>query len=64
MSFNKTITTNVIEQVKTVLLVALVTGIVAFLAGVNYQRNAKVTVENKVVLNSQVTPAEVPEVKK
>lgn len=59
MTINKTITTNVLEQVKTVLIVALVVGIAAFISGVNYQRNAKVTVENKVVLNSQVTPAEV-----
>ena len=62
MSFNKPITTNVVEQVKTVLLVTLATGIVAFLGGVNYQRNATVTVENQVVVQTET--AQVPEVKK
>lgn len=64
MTFNKTITTNVVEYGKTVVLTALVVGIGAFMFGVQYQKSAAVKVENKVVLNSQVTPEVAPEVKK
>jgi hypothetical protein len=64
MTFNKTIQTNVVEQIKTVLIVALVVGIGAFVLGVNYQKNSTVTVENKVVVESAVTPVETADVKK
>lgn len=59
MTFNKTITTNVVEYSKTVILTALVVGIGAFMFGVHYQKNSDVKVENKVVLNSAVTVPEV-----
>lgn len=52
MTFNKTITTNVLEYSKTVVLTALVVGIAAFMFGIHYQKNSSVQVENKVVLNS------------
>lgn len=57
---NKTITTNVLEQVKTVLLVAFVVGIAGFFYGIQYQKQSVVTVANKVVV--QTSP--VAEVKK
>ncbi len=64
MTFNKTIQTNVVEQVKTVLIVSLIVGIGAFVLGVNYQKNSAVTVENKVVVESAETPVETADVKK
>lgn len=50
MALNKKITTNIVEQVKTVLIVALISGIGAFVLGVNYQKSAPVSVENKVIV--------------
>lgn len=64
MTFNKQIQTNVVEYGKTVILTALIVGIGSFVFGVQYQKNATVTVENKVVLSSQAAPAETTEVKK
>lgn len=60
---NKTITTNVVEYGKTVVLTALIVGIGAFMLGIHYQKQSDVRVENKVVLSSAVV-APVAEVKK
>lgn len=54
MTFNKTINTNRVEQLKTVTIVALIVGIAAFWGGINYQRNSAVQVENKVVVEQPV----------
>lgn len=64
MTFNKTITTNVVEYGKTVVLTALVIGIGAFVLGIQYQKNATVHVENKVVVESPAASMETAEVKK
>lgn len=64
MTFNKQIQTNVVEYGKTIILTALVAGIGAFVLGVNYQKNAAVTVENKVVVESAATPVEPADAKK
>ncbi len=64
MTFNKTITTSVVEYGKTIILTALVVGIGAFMYGVHYQKNSAVQVENKVVLNSAIAVPETTEVKK
>ena len=64
MTFNKTIQTNVVEYGKTIILTALIVGIGSFVFGVQYQKNAAVTVENKVVLQSQAATPETAEVKK
>lgn len=63
MTFNQTITTNVVEYTKTVLLTALVVGIAAFMLGVQHQKRSTVQVENKVVVSSVPVP-EVAQVKK
>jgi hypothetical protein len=59
MTFNKTITTNVVEYGKTVVLTALIVGIAAFMFGVHYQKNSTVQVDNKVVLSNAVVVPEV-----
>lgn len=65
MTFNKQINTSVVEYGKTIILTALIVGIAAFAAGIHYQKNSTVQVENKVVLNSaQAVPEVQPEVKK
>lgn len=57
MTFNKTINTNVVEQLKSATILILIVGIAAFIGGVQYQKSATVSVENKVVLSSaQVAP--------
>lgn len=63
MTFNKTITTNIVEYGKTVVLTAVIVGAAAFMFGIHYQKNATVQVDNKVVLNSAVA-APVAQVKK
>ena len=52
--FNKTITTSVVEQVKSGLIITLVVAIAAFILGVQYQKRAVVTVNNTVTVQ---TPA-------
>ena len=66
MTFNKTITTNTKEQIKSAVILTLVVGMVAFIGGVQYQKHATVSVENKVVVQAQAVtaPAETAEVKK
>ena len=64
MTFNKQIQTNVVEYGKTIILTALIVGIGSFVFGVQYQKNATVVVENKVVLSSQAATPETAEVKK
>lgn len=62
---NKTITTNVLEYGKTIVLTAFIVGSAAFFFGIQYQKSSAVTVDNKVVLSSAVvTPQVTPEVKK
>ena len=49
---NKTITTSVLEYVKTGAIIALVVGVAAFYMGVQYQRSNAVTVQNSVIVQS------------
>lgn len=55
---NKTIVTSTKEQLKSAVILTLVVGMAAFFAGVQYQKNAKITVENKVVVESTQTTVE------
>lgn len=55
MTINKTITMTVIEQCKTVIIVTLLVGILAFMLGIRYQKHASVTVENRVIVQSETT---------
>ena len=64
MTFNKTISTSVVEYSKTVVLTAVIVGAAAFMFGVHYQKNSDVKVDNKIVLNSEVSKTVEPEVKK
>lgn len=64
MTFNKQILTTRVEQLKTIVIVALVVGIGAFVLGIQYQKNATVQVENKIVVESPVPSVETAEVKK
>jgi len=64
MTFNKTITTNVLEYGKTVVLVALLVGIGTFVLGIQYQKRATVQVENKIVVTAPAATVEPADVKK
>lgn len=59
MTFNKQITTSVVEYGKTIVLTALIVGIGAFMFGVQYQKGSNVEVKNEVVLNSTAPAVEV-----
>lgn len=61
---NKTITTNVLEYGKTIVLTALIVGSVGFFYGIQFQKNSTVTVDNKVVLSSAVAAPQAETVKK
>ncbi len=50
MTINKTITTTVIEQAKTITIIALVVAAAAFWYGMQFQKSQAVTVQNSVIV--------------
>lgn len=53
MSFNKKINTTKLEQLKTGVIIALVVGISAFIAGMRYTSNQAITVDNNITVQAQ-----------
>lgn len=50
---NKTISTTIVEQVKSALIITLIVGIASFVMGVQYQKRATITVQNSVIVQSE-----------
>lgn len=61
--FNKTISTTIVEQVKSAVIISLVVGIASFLYGMQYQKSNTPTVNNSVIVQAEKTAEATPALK-